>query len=44
MKNTLGRIKSRWNDAEEWISELEDRAMEIIETKQRKEWKEMSTI
>lgn len=37
MKNTLGRIKSRWNDAEEWISELEDKAVEINQSEQQEE-------
>ena len=29
MKNTLGGIKSRKNEAEKWINELEDRLEEI---------------
>ena len=32
MKNTLEGIDSRLNDAEEQISELEDRVIEITET------------
>ena len=37
MKNTLEGINSRINEAEEGISELEDRLVEIIVTKQNKE-------
>ena len=36
MKNTLEGINSRLNDSEEQISELEDRAMAITATEQKK--------
>ena len=32
MKNTLEEINRRINEAEEWISELEDRMVEITDT------------
>ena len=32
MKNTLEAIKSSKNEAEEWISELEDRMVKITTT------------
>ena len=40
MKNTLERINSRITEAEEQISDLEDRMMEITATKQNigKKW------
>lgn len=31
MKNTLDGISSRLDDAEEWISDLEDRAMDCTQ-------------
>ena len=37
MKNTLEGINSRINEAEEWISELEDRLVEITMAEQKKE-------
>ena len=37
MKNTLEGINSRINESEEWISELEDRMVEITATEQNKE-------
>ena len=37
MKNTLEGINSRLYDTEEWISELEDRMVEITATKLNKE-------
>ena len=37
MKNTLEGINSRINEAEEWISELEDRMVEITTVEQNKE-------
>ena len=37
MKNTLEGINSRINEAEEQISELEDRVVEITATEQNKE-------
>ena len=43
MKNTLGGIYTRLNDSEGWISELEDRVVEITATEQKKEWREMKT-
>ena len=42
MKNTLEGINSRLNEAEEWISELEDRVVETTATKKKKEWNEDS--
>ena len=41
IKNTLERINSRITEEEEWISELEDKKMEINATEQNKnkEWK-----
>ena len=44
MKNTLEGINSRLNETEEWISELEDKVMEITEVKQEKESKERKTV
>ena len=37
MKNTPEEINSRITEAEEWISELEDRMLEITSTEQNKE-------
>ena len=37
MKNTLEGINSRLNDSEEYISELEDKVVEITTTEQKKE-------
>ena len=37
MKNTLEGINSRITEAEEWISDLEDRKVEITATEQNKE-------
>ena len=37
MKNTLEGIKSRITEAEEWISELEDRMVETTAEEQNKE-------
>ena len=37
MKNTLEGINSRITEAEEWISELEDRMVEITAKEQNKE-------
>ena len=37
MKNTLEGINSRITEAEEWISDLEDRMVEITATEQNKE-------
>jgi len=44
MKNTITEMEkytkgigSRWNDTEEWISELEDRVVEITAAEQNKE-------
>lgn len=43
MKSTLEGINSRLNE-EEWITELEDRVVEIIMAEQkRKKWKEIKT-
>ena len=39
MKNTLEGINSRLADTEEGISNLEDRIMEIIQSEQKKEKK-----
>lgn len=35
MKNTLEEINSRLNNTEEWISNLEDRVLEITDAKQK---------
>ena len=40
MHNTLERISIRITEAEEWISELEDRITEITAEEQKKEIKE----
>ena len=37
MKNTLEGMKSKLNDIAEWISELEDRIVEITDSEQKKE-------
>ena len=37
MKNTLEGINSKLDDTKEWISELEDRVVEMTEAKQKKE-------
>ena len=37
MKNTLEEINSRWEDAQEWISYLEDRVLQSNQAKQQKE-------
>ena len=37
MKNTLEGIKSRINEAEEWLSELEDRVVETTVSERNKE-------
>ena len=39
MKNTLEGINSRITQAEEWISDLEDRMVEITTAEQNKEKK-----
>ena len=46
MKNTLEGINNRITDAEEWISELEDKMVEISAKEQNKEkrMKELKTI
>ena len=36
IKNILEGINSRLDDTEEWISELEDRVVEIIQAEQEK--------
>ena len=38
IKNTLERINSRLDDTEEWICELETRAVEITQGKWKKEF------
>ena len=43
MNNTLEGINSRITEAEEWISDLEDRMVEFTAVEQNKEWKEMKT-
>ena len=37
MKNTIEGINSRQQDAKEWVSDLEDRLVEIIQSEQQKE-------
>ena len=44
IKNTLEGTNSRKTEAEDSISELEDRMVEINEAERRKELKEMRTI
>ena len=39
MKNTVEGIRSRLNDAEEWIVQLENRVVEITDAEQKKEKK-----
>ena len=39
IKNSLGGINSRITEPEEWISDLEDKIMEITTTEQDKEKK-----
>ena len=39
MKNTLEGINSRITEAEKWISELENRMVEMTATEQRKKMK-----
>ena len=45
MKNRLEGINSKIAEAEEWISDLEDRMVEITAVEQNREkgWKEMKT-
>ena len=43
MKNTREGINSRITEAEEWLSDLEDRMVEFTATKQNKDQKEMRT-
>lgn len=44
MTDALEGIKSRLNDTEGWISDLEIRAVEVTKDEQKKEWEEMRTI
>ena len=46
LKNILEGVDSRINEAEKWITELEDRIAEITAMKQNKdkEWKETRTV
>ena len=44
IKNNLKGINSRITEAEEWISELEDRITEITAEEQKKEIKEQRTV
>ena len=37
MKNTLQGINSRLNDREEWVSDMEDRIVEITQSEKQKE-------
>lgn len=37
MKNTLARINSRFDEAQEQISNLEDKLMEVTHSEQQKE-------
>ena len=43
LKNDLEGINSRLTEAEEWISELEDKIGEITTAEQKKQWKELRT-
>ena len=42
--NALEVVNSRATNAEEWISELEYRMMEITAAEQNKEWKEIKAV
>ena len=46
MQTELKALKSRMNNAEEWISDLEDRIMEITQSGQQKKtkWKNMKEM
>ena len=46
IKNSLEGINSRIMEAEEWISDLEDKIVEVTTAEQNKikEWKELRTI
>ena len=44
IKNTLQGINSRINETEEWISELEDRMVEVIATEQNKQKDRKSVV
>ena len=45
IKNTLEGINSRIYEAEEWISELEDKMVEITSEEQTKvKWKELRIV
>ena len=44
IKNSVEGIKRRITEAEEWISDLEDKIVEITTTQQNKEWKELRTV
>lgn len=45
MKNTLEGINSRISEAEEWVSELDDRRVEITSMEENEEKrKEMRTV
>ena len=44
MKNTLETSSSRRTEAEEQITDLEERVVKIIATEQNKETKEMRTV
>lgn len=39
MKNTLQKINSKLNEAEEWIGNLKDKVVEITKLEQRKKKK-----
>ena len=42
--NALEEVNSRATEAEEWISELEYRIVEITAAEQKKEWKEIKAV
>ena len=42
--NALEEVNSRATEAEEWISELEYRMVEITAGEQNKEWKEIKAV
>ena len=44
MKNTIDGINRRINEAEEWISELKDRMVEITVTEKIIKKKELRTV
>ena len=44
MENTLEEINSRLNEAEDWISNLEDKVSENTQSEQKKEFKKEDSL